>query len=491
MISLAEARSRVREAGGDELCERLEYLDEMRCAGRDAPVRATPPRQPERGALVDYDVAIAGGGLWLLMAPLLAARGLKVAVLDRGRIGCAQREWNCSERELERLVRSGLFTQEELGGLVVARYRHGICRWYGGGSYPVTRVLDHAVDAGKLLAEVRARCEQRGVALLDGHAVTAHTEGPDAVALSVSTGKGAPQRSLTARILVDARGAASPFATADLVCPTVGGVLAGLEEGESDDQIQPDVGEILATTEGVEEGRQHIWEAFPGRRGEVTVYLFYYALAEAEGMSLLGLYARFFERLSRYKRGEARLLRPTFGYIPGWSRLGRAPSPPGPRVVLVGDVAARHSPLTFCGFGSALRSFALVAEAIAQAAQQPSALPRLSFADDPIHTGTGALSRMMATPPLAPGRAGELNTLLDAAFAVLYRMGDEAYGALLRDEMGPADFLQFLRETAALRPRVYRDVLVQLGLPSLGRWGLGLARELLRERAGRVSIEAR
>jgi lycopene cyclase CruA len=478
LISPHDAARRVREAGGEALSERLEHLDRTRAA-RATATHAPAVAPPDRGVTADYDVAIAGGGLWLLIAPLLAARGLRVAVLDRARIGSAHREWNCSAKELSTLSSSGLLTEEEVRTLVVARYARGVCRWHGGGSYAVTKVLDHAVDARALLGAVRARCEARGVTLLDGQAVTAHAEGRDAVALAVSTGPGSPPRTLIAKILVDARGASSPFATADLVCPTVGGVLEGLEEGEDEARIQPDVGEILATTEGIEDGRQHIWEAFPGRRGEVTVYLFYYALADAPGASLLSLYARFFERMPRYKRGAFRLVRPTFGFIPGWSRLTRAPSPPGRRVVLVGDAAARHSPLTFCGFGSALRSFAPLGEAIARAVATGSAHEG-ALEDAPIHAGTGALARLMCTPSRSPARANDLNALLDTAFSTLHGMGDEAYGALLRDEMSPRDFIHFLRVTAARRPSVYRDVLGNLEIGALGRWGLGMVRELYR-----------
>ncbi|MRG94231.1 lycopene cyclase [Polyangium spumosum] len=469
-----EARRRVREAGGEELCERLVHLDAIRAARaeRQPTIELT---RPDEGTTPDYDVVIAGGGLWLLVAPLLAARGLSVAVFDRARIGQAHREWNCSAKELAPLVSSGLLREDEVERLVVARYDHGVCRWHGGGTYPVRRVLDHAVDAGKLLAAVRALAEARGVALHDREAIVAHGEGPAGVALATSAGA-----TLSARIFVDARGASSPLATADLVCPTVGGVLSGLEEGEAEDQIRPDVGEILATTEGVEEGRQHIWEAFPGKSGEVTVYLFYYALGGAPGASLVSLYARFFEKMSAYKRGDFRLVRPTFGFIPGWSRLGPGPAH-GQRVVLVGDAAARHSPLTFCGFGSALRSFEGVAASITRAAEQPEGRgASVSPGDAPIHKGTGALAWLMATPPKEPARAWELNDLLDTAFATLADMGDEAYGALLRDEMSAKDFVRFLRTVAGKRPRVYRDVLGRLRLFGLGRWGFSVARELLR-----------
>src|SRR5262249_12046963 len=167
------------------------------------------------------------------------------------------------------LAESGLFTPDEVSALIVARYARGICRFHGGRAHPVTGVLDHAFDAGRLLREARARSERRGVAMFDGHALLDHTEGKTAVRLAFSAANGASVE-VTARLLVDARGASSPYATADLLCPTVGGVMRGLDEGDGDDRVAPDVGEILVTTEGVEQGVQHIWEAFPGRPREVT-----------------------------------------------------------------------------------------------------------------------------------------------------------------------------------------------------------------------------
>ncbi len=200
------------------------------------------------------------------------------------------------------------------------------------------------------------------------------------------------------------------------------------------------------------------------------------------GGSLLELYGRFFERLPRYKRGAARLVRPTFGYIPGWSRLGPAPAAPGPRVALVGDAAARHSPLTFCGFGATTRGLRATADAIAGALSGGASIEGGMAGDAAIHAGTGALARMMATPSRDPRRAGELNDLLDAAFRALHAMGNDAYGALLRDEMAPADFLRFLRTTASRRPRVFRDVWGSLRPGEVGRWGAGIVRELWRAR---------
>jgi lycopene cyclase CruA len=439
-------------------------------------------RAPDRGTRTDFDVVLAGGGLSLLYAPVLADLGLKVGVFERGRAAVVHREWNISRSELGPLSASGLFRAEEVESLVVARYEHGVCRWHGGGEYPVRGALDHALDAGRLLSEVRRRAEARGVVFHEGHTLTGVGEGPESVRLQFERAGGG-RAEVTARLLLDGRGVSSPHATADLLCPTVGGVLTGLKEGTAPDELNPRVGDILVTTEGVEEGRQHIWEGFPGREGEATVYLFYYAPArEVRGEhALLRLYGRFFERLGRYKRGEPRLLRPTFGYIPGWSRLVPPPHPPGPRVVLVGDAAARHSPLTYCGFGAMLRSFLPGARAIAAALLEGRTPESPVVHDTPLHAVTGALALFMAIPPRGPERQGEVNALLDTAFAALHALGNDAYAALIKDEMAGRDFVRFLRLVARRRPRVYRDALTLAGFGPLAavRWLEGLSRVVM------------
>ncbi len=478
MLRIEEIKARVREAGGPELLERLERLDAERVR---PPIEAPSMRAPGRGTRPDFDVVLAGGGLSLLFAPVLAGLGLKIGVFERARAAVAHREWNISRPELAPLTASGLFRPEEVESLIVARYERGICRWHGGGEYPVQGVLDHAIDAGRLLSGIRHRAEQRGVAFHDGYALVGLGEGPEAVRL-VFERAGGGRAEVTARVVLDARGISSPYATADLLCPTVGGVLAGLEEGTAPDELDPRTGDILVTTEGVEEGRQHIWEGFPGRPGEATVYLFYYAQARRiREHALLRLYGRFFERLGRYKRGEPRLLRPTFGYIPGWSRLVPPPRAPGRRVVLVGDAAARHSPLTYCGFGAMMRSFHLGARAIAAALSNGHFPPGPIVHDTPLHSVTGALALFMALPPSEPERRDEVNQLLDTAFAALHDMGNDTYAALLKDQMSGNDFVRFLRRIAWRRPQVYRDALTLAGFGplALGRWLGGLSRTLL------------
>jgi lycopene cyclase CruA len=470
MSEASNARARVREVGGAELLERLDHLDARR---RSAPAADAALVSPDAAVSTDFDVVLAGAGLWSLLAPVLASRGLRVAVFDRSTAGVAHREWNASGVELRALVEAGVVSNDELSKLVVARYDYGVCKFFGGGSYAVEGVLDHAVDAGPLLAHARALAEKRGVKFFDVHALTSLGSGPTAVRLRFAT-RTRDSIDVMTKLMVDARGVSSPYATADLVCPTVGGVMRGLVEGDGPTEINPRVGEILATVDSIEGGRQHVWEAFPGRRGETTVYLFYYARANA-AVSLAELYARFFAKLSGYKRGDATLVRPTFGFIPGWSRLTPAPCAPHGRVVLVGDAAARHSPLTYCGFGATLRTLNQAADAIVGALENPRADLRSIVDDAPVHALTGALAHMMASRTFDDA---ELNELLDAAFHTLHGMGNAAYAQLLRDEMQPRAFLGFLRRTAARHPAAWGKIMRGIGVGVAGRWGLGLARSV-------------
>ena len=474
-MTLARAAAIVRESGGPELLERLELLDAL-AGARPRDESLKKPIAGDTG--FDVDVVIAGGGLSLLYAPLLAMRGLRVLVADRGTVGRAHREWNAQLGELSTLVRHGLLTQEDVERIVVRTYTYGVCTWHDGGSFPVKGVLDCAFDGRALLSHLRERAAAEGVQICDETRVFGLGEGPGGITVGLEDRAG-KRRTLRAKFVVDARGAASPYASADLVCPTVGGVLRGLDEGSGPRQQDPNVGEILATTETLLAGQQHLWEAFPGRHGETTVYLFYYTWSTRfRPGDLLTLYARFFERLPLYRAGSARMVAPTFGLIPGWSRLSPAPRAPGRRVLLVGDAAARHSPLTYCGFGDLVRSLDDTLNRITLGAASADGLAGVR-ADRAIHGGTGLLAAMMAEPPSDPRDHAAVNTLLNTAFETLHAMPNDAYARLLRDELSGREFVRFLRRTATKRPEVYRSVFERLGPAAVATWGIRLARGLL------------
>jgi lycopene cyclase CruA len=154
------------------------------------------------------------------------------------------------------------------------------------------------------------------------------------------------------------------------------------------------------------------------------------------------------------------------------------------RVLLVGDAAGRHSPLTFCGFGSMIRSFLPVAEGV-RACLEDDRLDagslRALWREPPSLQVMGGLTLMMVSGRRPGSDPGEVNRLLDAAFASLAELGDEVYGAFVRDQIGFGDFTRFMRATARRHPRIFDDVFRQLSAGELWRWSLRFGRLALQK----------
>ncbi len=465
---------RTREQLSAETIEHLISLE--RGFAHKEPIAIAESGGPDRGATVDFDVILAGGGLSLVYGAYLARAGLKVAIFDRRKVGCGHREWNISRAELQPLAESGLFPNAE--ELIEMEYRQGIVRWHGGGTHAVKGVLDCVVNAERLLDELRALAQAAGATLLDFHALAGYSLGAGGILVQLHHEQ--KSVSLTGRLLLDGLGAASPHAAFDLCCPTVGGVLAGLAHGDAPDEVDAALGEILVTTEDVEDGRQHIWEGFPATGDRFTAYLFYYVEpSHLPEHPLLELYERFFATRARYKRGEARMDKPTYGFIPAYTRLRPMPTAPRDRVLLVGDAAGRHSPLTFCGFGSMIRSFLPVARTLVERLAADR-LDRRSlqsvWREPPGLQVMGGLTLMMV-PGRGPARdPADINRLLDAAFTSLSEMGNEVYAAFVRDQIGFRDFVTFMRKTAARRPTIYDEVFSVMSKGELAKWSWRLAR---------------
>ena len=57
-------------------------------------------------------------------------------------------------------------------------------------------------------------------------------------------------------------------------------------------------------------------------------------------------------------------------------------------------------------------------------------------------------------------------------------MGNDDFADLLKDRMSGRRFTDFLRQTGARHPVVYREVMRALGPMAAARWGVRLAREV-------------
>ena len=300
--------------------ETLEHLDALergfaeRAASRSADERRARSR---RAASTSTWCSPAAGCRWSTRA-YLARAGCKVAVFDRAqdrlrpprvehqprRAGAARRQ-----RAVHRRPRSTRWCSLEYDArhLPLARRRH----------LPGAATCSTASSTPSACSTaLRARAEARG-------RDAARSSRARRLSRRPGRRRGRSCRTASERGHAHARACSStawarPARTPRSIscCPTVGGVLAGLDAGRRTRRRSiPRVGEILVTTEGVEEDRQHIWEGFPGagRPLHDLPLLLHRAGASCRAHPLLALYERFFATRPRYKRGDAhaRASRPT------------------------------------------------------------------------------------------------------------------------------------------------------------------------------------
>lgn len=363
---------------------------------------ATPASSTQR--TLDYDLIYAGSGLGLLHAAVMShCYGWRVMVFDRGEVGWAHREWNISRDELRALVDIGLVTWEELAPVIMHEYRTGLVSFHRGSYSAVPHselwmpdVLSLAIDASGLLRLMRRKLEAAGSTVLDYRSFRCvRVQGGDPLCVEVvlepaqrtaddghtTTPAHPEEETYRARLLLDGMGSTSPLTLLRYrgqpfggFCPTVGTVVRGFVPGNGPRECDPTIGDILISVADTQTDSQLIWEGFPGRDDEVTVYVFYYVANDSrltdpdhpyaptvgrrDTYSLLELFEHYLALLPDYKQPgpDFRHVKPVYGYIPGRHSVRPNEVPLLRGVLPIGDSAAQHSPLTYCGFGSHVRN---------------------------------------------------------------------------------------------------------------------------------------
>jgi lycopene cyclase CruA len=433
-----------------------------------------------------FDVVIAGGGLGLVVGAALARRGLRVLVFDRDRVGSAHREWNISQRELAALEKWGIFSHGEIASTIATHYDLGVISFdaeqTGVPACPLrlNGVLDVALDAQAVLDLARSRFTGSGGVILEHRAFKRlHLAEHGAVASVFEVeGPDGPEF-YRARLAIDTMGSVSPIAMGlngglpfDGVCPTAGTVVGGLEHDSR-------TGDVLVSVAPVQDGRQLIWEGFPGHDGETTVYLFYYDRTgpeRAKEQSLLDLFERYFELLPTYRSmpNGAQHLKPVFGYIP--ARHGRTGRTAARGLLCLGDSAAGQSPLTFCGFGSFVRHIGLVS-ALADHALRYDLLEEKHLAAISPHQANlrvaWVFSRFMQ--PWAANDPAGVNRLMNVFCRALAEVGPEATVRFLQDRYTFREYLRIMLTTARHYPQVFALTARVLGPPGLVAWAGDIA----------------
>jgi lycopene cyclase CruA len=355
-------------------------------------------------------------------------------------------------------------------------------------------VLNVAIDAGALLRLMRRKLEAAGGAVLDGRAfrtVRVAADGPLHVEVELEAlASGATER-FSARLLLDGMGSTSPLALRRhegrpfaAVCPTVGTVASGFAQGDRPDEVDHTLGDILVSVADAQRGEQLMWEGFPGRGDELTVYLFYYATVGAADdgppgglrsgsprYSLLDLFEQYFLLLPSYKRpGPAfRHVKPVYGYIPARHSLRRQEAPLLRGVLPVGDSAAQQSPLTFCGFGSHVRNLGRTTGLLEYALRHELLEPNQLATINPFQTNVAlnwAFSRFMHPWD----RAHDVNRLQNLFLEVLTEHGVERATRFFRDRMRWSDYHPLLFGVLMRWPQILLAAWRVLGPAGVRQW---------------------
>ena len=355
------------------------------------------------------DVVVAGGTLGIFAAAALAVKGIKVAVLEQGKLVGRTQEWNISRKELLALVELGILTQEQMDKAIVTDYSPQRVGFSPDGQpyelATINGVLNLGVDPLSLIAMVKDSFLDKGGILLEEHAFKQAQVFDDCVVVTAeerSGGKAAARGAggeaafddasaqgrvikVSGELMLDAMGNFSPvmrqargYAKPEGVCLVVGSCARGSFVDNSKG------GDLIYSFTPIEGDRQYFWEAFPsqdlhGSKEESrTTYMFTYIDADERRPSLAAMFDDYLELLPRYSgafgpEGERpslddiKVSRALFGLFPSYTD---SPLPVRfDRVVPVGDSSGLQSPLSFGGFGSLLRHLHRTSSAIEDALQ--------------------------------------------------------------------------------------------------------------------------
>ncbi len=466
-------------------------------ATRDYTEVVVTEERPTLPAVDMFDIIYAGGGLNLLNAAIMTRRfGLRVLVFDRFTVGAVHREWNISHDELRELLEVGLLTPDELESVIQCEYRDGLVRFHAehiqvpAAELHLKGVLNVAIDAEKLTSLCMKKIQEQQLSGLPN--VILHNTTFVRCAVQPFSGvtvdvidTSAQKQSYGARLLIDGMGSTSPIACQlncgrpfSLVCPTVGTVARGYKWGSEPGAIDPEVGEVLVTTEEARAGRQLIWEAFPGAGDQVAIYLFHYAQA-GTSVDLLELFDRFFEQLPSYKdTSSVEIIKPVYGFIPAgynislpWQKKLKVLA--YDHVLSLGDAAAFQSPLTFCGFGSYVRNVrritTLLAVALETNALKADELNRIR-ASEAVPAVARAFSKFLIAQPECTEAPWQVNETLNVFCRVLYDLGPEVTNAFFKDRIGWRDYTRLVLKTPVYYPKIYKLALSTLSLTEMIGW---------------------
>lgn len=469
----------------DGVLKGLRRADQMWAAYRAGDIGSEPViHQPAPSAqsdlgTVDWDVAIAGGTLGILLGAALVQRGWRVVLLERGELKGREQEWNISRQELQVLLDLKLLSADQLEEAIATEYNPARLSFHKGVELWVDNVLNVGVDPVYLLDILKAQFTNAGGMVLEHTPFQSATLYRNGIAIETGDERSSP---LTARLLVDAMGHFSPIARQarngqkpDAACLVVGTCAAGFEQAS--DRSSPDfsTGDLMASVTPIQNQCQYFWEAFPAKDGRTT-YLFTYLDTHPHRPSLEHLFEDYWRLLPEYQGislDRITVKRALFGFFPCYRQ-----SPlqlPWNRTLAVGDSSGSQSPLSFGGFGAMIRHLSRLSQGIHEALDADT-LSRNDLAKlqpyQPNLSATWLFQRSMSVGIHQHPDPNQINELLSGVFTAMNESGDSVLKPFLQDVVQFGALTQALLQTTLRFPLLGLRVIPYVGLPALLEWAV-------------------
>ncbi len=455
----------------DDALANLRRADQLWQAYREnrLPVAEVVHESTQPLSSVDWDGVICGGTLGILVGAVLAQRGWRIALLERGILRGRTQEWNISRQELQTFIDLNLLSYEELEQAIVTEYNPARICFHKGVELWVEDVLNVGVDPVFLLEALKAKFLAAGGQLFERAAFESVTVHPNGVQVNTTS---AEHPTFTARLLLDGMGHFSPLTRQarqgkqpDAVCMVVGSCAQGFTNNET--------GDLFASFTPIQNQCQYFWEAFPARDGRTT-YLFTYLDAAVERPSLEALFEDYLQLLPDYQNIELSQLqfqRALFGFFPCYQQ---SPLPAvWDRILAIGDSSGGQSPLSFGGFGAMIRHLQRLTQGI-HAALETDLLQRshltLLQPYQPNIAVTWLFQRAMSVGIHQRIPPDQINQLLSGVFDQMQQLGDPVLKPFLQDVVQFPALLQTMLRVSVAQPALVARVIPQVGLPLLVEW---------------------
>jgi hypothetical protein len=460
--------------------------------------------QKQCNTVLDFDVVVCGGTLGIFIAHSLQLKGLKVCVVEGGKLQGREQEWNISMDELMELVKLGVLSQSDLDESIKTEF--SVCRsGFKNKEAPTTGgyfengigfecdtpdVLNLGVSPKVLVEKVKQHFLKEGGVISELTRIKCISVS-SSLGAAVDVGETADP--ITARLVLDCMGNASPISRQqrhgkkpDGVCCVVGSCAGGFD---SETNIKGDI--IYTNTEIQDKGKegmqQYFWEAFPvniGRDGKdpgtsdvKTTYMFTYLDADKRRPDLLTLMEDYWDLLPKYQPSikdpekDLDVKRVLFAYFPTFKD---SPLQPGwDRVLSVGDASGIQSPLSFGGFGALTRHLGRISGAVSEAIKDDCLTKDDLAGINPYTPNLSAGWMFQKAMSVRPGQKVDskfVNRLLATNFQVMDNMGTDTIKPFLQDVVRIDGLIGSLAGSFKADPLFMPQIVAHVGIPTLTEW---------------------